>query len=74
MSTDYVLIENSEGSVEVCEHSGKFDITVLEGKIEPHHCVLRDLSPEQLKEVNQQLTNVISYYDPDYEECKVNYS
>jgi hypothetical protein len=74
MSTDYVLIENSEGSVEVWEHSCKFDITVLEGKIEPHYCVLRDLSLEQIKEVNQQLTNVISYFDPDYEECKVDYS
>lgn len=73
MSTDYVLIEDDKGSVEVWEHSCKFDVAVVEGKVEPYHTILRDLSLEQLKDLNQQLTNVISYFDPDYDECKVDY-
>lgn len=73
MSTDYVLIENREGSVEVWEHSCKFDIAVMNSKIEPQHCVLRNLTENQLKEINQQLTNVISYFDPDYKGCEVKY-
>ncbi len=31
---------------------------------------LLNLSLEEIKEINQQLTNVVSYFDPDYLECK----
>lgn len=73
MSTDYVLLENSKGTVEVWEHSCKFDVAIIKGKEEPTWESLRDLDLEDLKKLNTQLTNVISYFDPDYCGCKVGY-
>ncbi len=73
MSTEYVLFGNGKGSVEVWEHSCKFDIAVVRGETEPEWLSLHDLTLEELKEVNRQLTNTISYFDPDYLECKVDY-
>lgn len=49
MSTDYVLLENDEGAVEVWEHSCKFDVAILKGKEEPDWESLRNLDLEDLK-------------------------
>ncbi|AUR93525.1 hypothetical protein NVP1187O_212 [Vibrio phage 1.187.O._10N.286.49.F1] len=71
MSTNYVLLDNAKGSVECLEHSNKFDLELGVGSVEPHYLSLDNLTLEELKEINQQLTNLISYFDPDYRECKV---
>ena len=70
MSTNYILLNNDKGSVECLEHSSKFDLELGVGCIEPRYLSLDELTLEDLKEINQQLTNVISYFDPDYHECK----
>lgn len=70
MSTNYVLLDNYKGSVECLEHSNKFDLELGVGSIEPHWLSLDNLTLDDLKEINQQLTNVISYFDSDYHECK----
>ena len=70
MSTNYVLLANNGCCIEVLEHSNKFDLGIPVGAEESYCDYLNDLTLEELKELNQQLTNVISYFDPDYHECK----
>ena len=67
MSTDYELI-NKDGSLEITEHSNLFDVTIYTGTGD-----ICDLSLEDLKKMNQELTNIISYFDSDYEGCEVDY-
>ena len=73
MSTEYTLINNMKGCIAVCEHSNKFDICIQDSNLEPQWCDMNNLTLEEMKEVAEKLVNVISYYDPDYTECKVSY-
>lgn len=73
MSTDYELISHLGEGVEITERSSKFDINVWSGTIEPEWCSVEGLTLNQIKEVSQRLVNVISYYDENYHECKVDY-
>lgn len=73
MSTNYEVIDKDGNGVEITEHSCLFDINIYNGTIEPEWCEVNDLTLEDLKEVNQKITNIISYFDLDYEGCEVNY-
>ena len=73
MSTEYTLINNMKGCIDVCEHSNKFDICIQDSKLEPQWCDMVNLTLEDMKNITEKLVNVISYYDPDYTECKVSY-
>mgnify|MGYP001259719324 CR=1 FL=1 len=73
MSTDYTLIEKHGCGVEITEHSNLFDIAVWVGSIEPEWTDIADLTLKDIKLINQRITNIISYFDTDYEGCTVNY-
>lgn len=73
MSTDYVLIDKLGHTVELCEHSCKFDLDLCDDGLEPNWFTIKDLTLDDLKKINQELTNVISYFDPDYDKCEVGY-
>lgn len=73
MSTNYELIDKQGGGVEITEHSCLFDIAIYSGTIEPEWCEVNNLTLDDLKEVNQKITNIISYFDPDYKGCEVKY-
>lgn len=72
MSTDYVLINKLGRELEITEHSSLFDINLCEG-FEQNWADIRDLTLEDVKLINQRLTNIISYFDTDYEGCEVSY-
>lgn len=73
MSTIYRLLSKSESGLEVTEHSCKFDILLEKNQEEPNCIEVEDLSLEDLKTLNQNLTNLISYFDDNYVECKIDY-
>lgn len=76
MRTDYTIFKKQDSVMEITEHSNNFDIAVGEGNIdrcEPFWSEMNNLTLEELKDINQKLTNVISSFDNDYEGCKVDY-
>ena len=73
MSTNYTLIEKNGCGVEITEHSNLFDIAVWGGDTEPEWTEITDLTLEDIKLINQRLTNIISYFDTDYEGCGASY-
>ena len=77
MSTEYILFEEGNKEFSIYEHSNNFDIvmevTEDEENLEVQDLYICGLTLTQLKEVNQRLTNVISYFDTDYKACQVNY-
>lgn len=71
MSTDYVLVENDDVEVWICEHSCKFDLATFDNNTNTFYRQMDGLTLDQLKHMNQQLTNVISYFDSDYAKCEI---
>lgn len=71
MSTEYILLDKGDDtSVSILEHSGKFDLGIY---IEDFSVDLCDLTLEDLKQMNQKLVDVISYFDTEYDGCKTSY-
>ncbi|MCP3683625.1 MAG: hypothetical protein GY861_13140 [bacterium] len=72
MSTDYSLMYKLGYELDITEHSTLFDITLCEGR-EQSWAEISDLTLDEVKLINQRITNIISYFDPDYGGCKVDY-
>lgn len=71
MSTEYTLLQNGEGnSLSIIEHSNKFNLWVDTDHFSTGIC---DLTLEDLKQMNQKLVDVISYFDMEYDGCKTSY-
>lgn len=62
MGTTYELFNDGGQGIEVEESSCKFEISMWCGSLEPEGFDVGRLTLEELKEINQKLTNVISYF------------
>lgn len=81
MSTEYLMIEKLNREeirtiFSIGEHSNLFDLDCFEYRdVDGYSRMISvdDLTLDDLKEISQELVNVISYFDPDFSGTKVKY-
>ncbi|QPB08597.1 hypothetical protein [Vibrio phage Va2] len=74
MSTDHTLLESGGNTELLTLLESSCDFTLYhDSKCNDTGMVAikRDMSLDEVKELNQRLSQIISYYDPDYEGTKV---
>jgi len=70
MSTEYILISKGGVEITVLEHSNLFNI-YIEGEDKGYN--ITNLSINDMKSVVQNMVNIVSYFDLDYDGCEVYY-